>query len=55
MIVLAGGYPALLSDARGSARSAKLEKGQDQADVGKEADMCIYTVMSKGGNYYEIK
>ena len=39
MIVLAGWYPPLLSDARGSAWSAKQEKGQDQADVGTETDI----------------
>ena len=39
VIVLAGWYPVLLSDARGSAWSAKLEKGQDQADVGAETDI----------------
>ena len=45
VIVLAGDYPALLSDARGSAWSAKLEKGQDQADAGEEAkNMCIQIV-----------
>ena len=37
VIVLAGWYPALLSDARCSAWSAKLKKGQDKSDIGAEA------------------